>query len=113
MAEASTVAAIARVDILARSAEEAERKAFKAASATLIKGLPEVQFAGEVELSARNAAQSGKGMAATEEGRSPFGHRGLVWQPNDRVSVAAEFGNRAGKEMPLGLDRRASTNSPR
>ena len=36
MAEASTVAAIARVDILARSAEEAERKAFKAAAATLI-----------------------------------------------------------------------------
>ena len=74
MAEASTVAAIARVDILARSAEEAERKAFKAAAATLIKGQIEVQFAGEVELSARNAAQSGKGMAATEEGRSPFGH---------------------------------------
>ncbi len=77
MSEVHEAAAVASEDVLARSAKEAERKAFDAASASLIEGPRQVLFADEIEADPGTGTKSGENPTTIEDGRCPFRHRGL------------------------------------
>ena len=65
------------MDVLARSAEEAEQKAFDAATASLLEGPEGFQFDDEVDWSEERETGSGDSAAAIEEGPTGFEQRGL------------------------------------
>ena len=77
MVDVIEAAVVAREDVLARTAEEAEQKAFDAVSASLNKFPQEVLFDDEIKLSMGRAAAGGKGPGPISEGRSHFERRGL------------------------------------
>ena len=78
MTESSGVSAvIAREGALARTAEEAERRAFDAASVSLADGQDQPLFSDAMDLSSANPAGSGYSRTSIGEGPSPFRHRGV------------------------------------
>ena len=77
MVDVIEAAVVAREDVLARTAAEADQKAFDADSASLDEFPQEVLFSDEIKLNMGRAAAGGKGPGPISEGRSQFERRGL------------------------------------